>query len=118
MLGRLWRVLYAELQSAVRRREGRQGRSQRPGSHGDTSSRQRQPERAQPPRQDPVLAGYYANLEVPYGADLVTVRSAYKRLVKKYHPDLHSAQADKKKTATVLIQGLNKAYEELAKSLQ
>ena len=67
---------------------------------------------------DPVLARYYANLEVPYGAGLDTVRGAWRRLVKEYHPDLHSADEQKKRAATELVQGLNRAYEELARHLE
>ncbi len=66
---------------------------------------------------DPVLARYYANLELPYGTGLDTVRLTWRRLVKRYHPDLYSADEQKKRTATELVQGLNRAYEELAKHL-
>lgn len=67
---------------------------------------------------DPVLARYYANLELPYGAGLDTVRRAWRRLVREYHPDLHSADERKRRTATELVQGLNRAYEELARHLE
>lgn len=67
--------------------------------------------------QDPELAGYYANLEVPYGSDLATVKKAWKKLLQKYHPDLHSADAEKRQVANELTQGLNKAYDELRKRL-
>lgn len=40
--------------------------------------------------EDPVLAGYYANLELPYGATLEEVKVAWKRLMKQYHPDRHA----------------------------
>ncbi|MEM6457626.1 MAG: DnaJ domain-containing protein [Acidobacteriota bacterium] len=60
--------------------------------------------------RDPELARCYANLEVPYGADPETVQRAYKRLIRLYHPDRHSADPDKAQTATELIQGLNRAY--------
>ena len=70
------------------------------------------------PAPDPILARYYANLELPYGAGLSTVRRTWRRLVKKYHPDLHSADGGKKRTATELLQGLNRAYDELAKHLE
>lgn len=66
---------------------------------------------------DPELARYYANLEVPYGSDLETVRQAWKRLLKKYHPDLHSRDPEKQRIANELVQGLNRAYEELLKRL-
>ncbi|MDA2924567.1 J domain-containing protein [Acidobacteria bacterium AH-259-L09] len=66
---------------------------------------------------DPELAEYYANLEVPYGSDLATVRKAWKRLLRKYHPDLHSGDPKKRKVASELTQQLNRAYEQLAKRL-
>ena len=68
--------------------------------------------------RDPVLVRYYANLELPYGTGLDTVRRTWRRLVKKYHPDLYSADEDKKRIATELVQGLNRAYEELARHLE
>ncbi|MFQ5707507.1 MAG: DnaJ family molecular chaperone [bacterium] len=67
---------------------------------------------------DATLARYYANLEVPCGSDLATVRAAWKRLVRKYHPDLHSNDAEKRRVANELTQGLNHAYEELVKRLK
>ena len=60
------------------------------------------------------LAGYYANLEVPYGSDLATVRRAWKRLVRKYHPDIYSHDSEKRRIANELMQGLNRAYEKLS----
>lgn len=66
----------------------------------------------------PDWAQYYANLEVPYGADLATVRSAWKRMMKKYHPDLHSKDPEKYRTATLLTQRLTEAYQELEKALK
>lgn len=71
-----------------------------------------------PPAVDPELARYYANLEIPYGSDLATVREAWKRLMRKYHPDLHGSDAARLATATELVKGLNHAYEELARRLR
>ncbi|MCK5077590.1 MAG: J domain-containing protein [Calditrichia bacterium] len=67
--------------------------------------------------KDPVIAGYYTNLELPYGAGLKEVTAAWKNSLKKYHPDLHSNNPQKQQTAHQLVQGLNKAYEELKKNL-
>ncbi|MFQ5630301.1 MAG: J domain-containing protein [bacterium] len=68
--------------------------------------------------QDPEIAKYYANLEVPYGSDLETVRTAWKNLLRKYHPDLHSNDSEKVRIANELVQGLNRAYGELEKRLK
>jgi DnaJ-domain-containing protein 1 len=66
---------------------------------------------------DPKLAQYYANLEVPYGSDLETVKNAWKKLLKKYHPDRHSTDPEKKQASTILTQNLNEAYWEIQKAL-
>jgi len=68
--------------------------------------------------RDPVLVRYYANLELAYGIGLDTVSRSWRRLGKKYHPDRYSADEDKKRIATDLVQGLNRAYEELARHLE
>jgi DnaJ-domain-containing protein 1 len=59
------------------------------------------------------IAQYYAQLEVPYGSDLETVKQSYRRLMRKYHPDLHSGDPEKQKIATELAQALSRAYGEL-----
>lgn len=67
--------------------------------------------------QDSELAQYYANLEVPYGSDLETVTRAWKALLKKYHPDMHSTDPEKQAIANDLVQQLNHAYKMLEKHL-
>ncbi|MFH0901672.1 MAG: J domain-containing protein [Pseudomonadota bacterium] len=69
-------------------------------------------------RQDPVLAKHYAVLELPYGADFETVKAAYRRLMRKYHPDLHGHSPEKLKAATEVSVALTQAYNELEKTLQ
>lgn len=82
----------------------------------DTASdRERSP---QQPARDPKIAKYYANLEVEYGSDLATVRAAWKSLLKKYHPDLHSGDPELRATAEALTKGLNHAYRQLEKHLK
>jgi hypothetical protein len=71
-----------------------------------------------PKRRDPQLARYYDRLEVPYGSDWATVKSAYRRLMRKYHPDLHGQKsADARRAATEVAQALTQAYNELEKVL-
>jgi DnaJ-domain-containing protein 1 len=67
---------------------------------------------------NPKIAQYYANLEIPIGSDLKTVKSAWKRLMRKYHPDIHGNDKEKQKIAIELTQQLNRAYEELCKHLR
>ncbi len=72
----------------------------------------------QAPSIDEKIAGYYANLELPYGADLEAVKKAYRKLMKQYHPDKFSSNPEKQRIATEITKGLNKAYQELEKYLQ
>ena len=75
------------------------------------------PEPAPTPAEDPVLARYYANLELPYGATLEEVKAAWKRLMKQYHPDRHAQDPAKREVANALCAQLTHAYKELEKSL-
>ncbi|MDA8018901.1 MAG: J domain-containing protein [Thermoanaerobaculia bacterium] len=56
------------------------------------------------------VAAWYANLEIEPGADFETVHRAWKRLQRRYHPDLHADDPDRGERATTLIQELNAAY--------
>ena len=67
---------------------------------------------------DDELAGYYANLEIPRGSDLETVRAAWKGMMRKYHPDLHGADPEKRRLAGELTANLTRAYQELAAALE
>ena len=61
---------------------------------------------------------YYANLEVSYGADLETVRKAYRRLMREYHPDNFTDDPEKERMATELAQELSVAYENIKEYLE
>ena len=75
--------------------------------------------KAAPPASKPFdpLAQYYANLEIPPGSDRETVKSAWKGLLKKYHPDLHDADPEKRKVADELTRRLTESYRILDKEL-
>ncbi len=67
--------------------------------------------------QNSKFASYYAALEVPYGSDLNTIKAAWRRLQKRYHPDLYSQDPEKIKIAQEVTQGINEAYHELKKAI-
>jgi DnaJ-domain-containing protein 1 len=76
------------------------------------------PRRPAPPRTaagDDALRKAYAALEVPAGSDFETVRKSYRRLMRKYHPDLHGGTAEKQRAATDLTQRLTQAYKTIEK---
>jgi curved DNA-binding protein CbpA len=70
------------------------------------------------PQRRRELRQYYANLELPFGADLDQVKQAYRRLMRQYHPDKHHADAARRQLATQLSQKLTVAYNELSKVLR
>lgn len=53
---------------------------------------------------------YYAILELPQGSDFSKIKSAYKKLLKKYHPDKFFSDPDKLKKAQKLTGKINEAY--------
>lgn len=54
-------------------------------------------------------AEYYANLELPIGAPYRDIKQAYRMLMRKYHPDLHSLIANKSEIADKITKQLNEA---------
>jgi DnaJ-domain-containing protein 1 len=74
-------------------------------------------------RRPPVPGGekhlreLYAQLEVPYGAPFQEVKASFRRLMRKYHPDLHVNNPVKHKAATQLTMTLTAAYNELEQHL-
>lgn len=103
---RLWRILRARLQ-ADSGEPARAGASTVPPLAGPAR-----------PAVDPVLARYYANLEVPYGSDLETVERAWKRLLRRYHPDVHATDPERQEIANDLVKELNRAYRHLRRTLE
>lgn len=59
------------------------------------------------------LRELYAQLEVPYGASFDEVKQSFRRLMRKYHPDLHTGNPKKHQAATQLSMTLTQAYREL-----
>lgn len=60
---------------------------------------------------------YYANLELPVGSNWSKVKSAYRRLMRQYHPDRHREDPEQQRLATELTQKLRVAYEALDQHL-
>ncbi len=56
----------------------------------------------------------FSNLEVPFGAPLSDVRRSYKRLMTTFHPDRHSADPDRFRTATEVTKKLNQSLDRIA----
>jgi DnaJ-domain-containing protein 1 len=78
--------------------------------------------RPEPPRRTPsgdeAIRRAFAALEVPPGSDFETVRKAYRRLMRKYHPDLHGGSPEALRAANDLTQRLTEAYKLLEKQIR
>lgn len=77
----------------------------------------RKPGRAKAAAKDPDLERWYANLEIPYGSDLETVRRARKRLLARYHPDRYATDPDAARRAHELVLAIHHAHDQLVKRL-
>ena len=53
---------------------------------------------------------YYKVLELEYGSDFESIKKSYKKLLKKYHPDLFQNKPEKLKSAQEVTRRINEAY--------
>lgn len=60
----------------------------------------------------------YKNLECPVGADLKTVRTQFRKLMRQYHPDLHAHDKRAQETATRISQKITESYQQLETYLE
>jgi hypothetical protein len=64
------------------------------------------------------VAEWYKTLDLQPGADLGEIKSAYRKLMRKYHPDMHAGNPQKQKAATELSMRVTTAYNELTAYLE
>lgn len=69
------------------------------------------PNEGDPGVVESAAAAYYANLELAPGASYAEIKSAYRRLLRKYHPDKHLNNASKARTAEEIAKRLNEAMD-------
>lgn len=64
------------------------------------------------------LAEWYKVLDLQAGADLAQIKSSYRQMMRKYHPDMHAASPQKQKAATELSMRVTTAYNGLVAHLE
>jgi DnaJ-domain-containing protein 1 len=70
----------------------------------------RTPQSGSPPE---VLRPDFAELGLPFGASAADCKAAYKRLLKKHHPDRHAGHEGDLKAATEKAARINAAYDRI-----
>lgn len=74
-----------------------------------------------PPRPgsaDAQLAEWYRQLDLQPGADMSQIKTAYRQLMRKYHPDMHAGNPQRQKAATELSMRVTAAYNGLVSHLE
>jgi DnaJ-domain-containing protein 1 len=64
------------------------------------------------------LADWYRVLDLQAGADMAQIKTSYRQLMRKYHPDMHAGNPGKQKAATELSVRVTSAYNGLVAHLE
>lgn len=86
------------------------------GASSGSSSSGGRSHSARPPRPgstEAQLLEWYRVLDLELGADMVQIKTSYRQLMRKYHPDMHAGNPQKQKAATELSMRVTTAYNGL-----
>lgn len=90
-------------------------------STGSSSSHSHSHSSTRPPRagsKDAQLAEWYRVLNLQPGAEMSQIKTAYRQLMRKYHPDMHAGNPQKQKAANELSLKVTAAYNGLVDHLE
>jgi len=76
---------------------------------------------SRPPRPgstEAKVAEWYKVLDLQPGADMAQIKTSYRQLMRKYHPDMHAGNPQKQKAATELSMRVTTAYNSLVDHLE
>ena len=63
------------------------------------------------------VAEWYRILDLQVGADMAAIKTSYRQLMRKYHPDMHAGNPQKQKAANELSMRVTTAYNGLVEHL-
>ncbi len=86
------------------------------GSSSSSSSGSPRPPRAG--STEAKVAEWYKVLDLQVGAEMPQIKSSYRSLMRKYHPDMHAGNPQKQKAATELSMRVTTAYNSLVDHLE
>jgi DnaJ-domain-containing protein 1 len=81
------------------------------GTGSGTGTGTRRPPR--PGTTEAQVLEWYRVLDLQVGADMAQIKTAYRQLMRKYHPDMHAGNPNKQKAATELSMRVTTAYNGL-----
>jgi DnaJ-domain-containing protein 1 len=90
-------------------------------SSSSSSSSSSNTSSARPPRpgsSEAKAAEWYRVLDLQPGADMAQIKTSYRQLMRKYHPDMHAGNPQKQKAATELSMRVTTAYNSLVDHLE
>jgi DnaJ-domain-containing protein 1 len=90
-------------------------------SYSSTSSSSSGSSNSRPPRPgsaDAQVADWYRQLDLQPGADMSQIKTSYRQLMRKYHPDMHAGNPQRQKAATELSMRVTAAYNGLVSHLE
>lgn len=85
-------------------------------STGKSSSSSGRPPK--PGSSEAQAAEWFKTLDLQPGADMAQIKSSYRQLMRKYHPDMHAGNPQKQKAATELSMRVTTAYNSLVVYLE
>jgi hypothetical protein len=100
-------------QQARQQRQQQQQYNQQRQQHTHQQQQQQNQQQRQstpPPSAAEKEKSYYDALELPLGADFEQIKSAYKKQMKRYHPDRFHNEPAKQKIAEQVSKKINEAY--------
>jgi DnaJ-domain-containing protein 1 len=87
-------------------------------STGSSSTGSSGPRPPRPGSQDAQLAEWYRVLDLQPGADMAQIKTSYRQLMRKYHPDMHAGNPQRQKAATELSMRVTAAYNGLVTHIE
>jgi DnaJ-domain-containing protein 1 len=107
---------FRRMKEQAARGGGTWGASSSSASSGSGSAGTSRPPR--PGSTEAQVAEWYKALDLQVGADLAQIKTAYRQLMRKYHPDMHAGNPQKEKAANELSLRVTTAYNGLVTYLE
>lgn len=106
---------------AFRRMKDQAARAGASSARSSSSSSSSGAGSARPPRPgstEAQLLEWYRVLDLQVGADMAQIKTSYRQMMRKYHPDMHAGNPQKQKAATELSMRVTTAYNGLVTHLE